>query len=284
MPRRRSPSPTSCSACSCCRRACTKTKRRPFDLRRANPFGAMLSLRKYPVVLWLLLALFLFTMAAQAFPVGLQLLHDRGLQLHLVADRPHARRCSASSSRCSRRSASGRWSSASGRRRWWSSACWRRRSRSPASPSSTTQLLALCLPRHRRAQRPCGARDQRRAVAAGARQCAGRTAGRGQRRQLAGDHHRPARGDADLRLFHLRRGSPGYFPGAPFLAAGIVIVGRWSLFLFVVAALRPQPQAERRRAPAVPEMAPPGQIHIPDARGRRRRRANGNGNGHPPRN
>jgi DHA1 family tetracycline resistance protein-like MFS transporter len=43
-------------------------KRRPFELRRANPFGALLSLRKFPVVLWLMLALFLFTTAAQAFP------------------------------------------------------------------------------------------------------------------------------------------------------------------------------------------------------------------------
>ena len=45
-----------------------KSHRRKFDLRRANPFGALLSLRKYPVVLWLMLALFLFTTAAQAFP------------------------------------------------------------------------------------------------------------------------------------------------------------------------------------------------------------------------
>jgi MFS transporter, DHA1 family, tetracycline resistance protein len=43
-------------------------QRRPFELRRANPFGALLSLRKFPVVLWLMLALFLFTTAAQAFP------------------------------------------------------------------------------------------------------------------------------------------------------------------------------------------------------------------------
>lgn len=45
-----------------------RTHRRPFDVRRANPFGAFLSLSKYPVVLWLLLSLFFFTMAAQAFP------------------------------------------------------------------------------------------------------------------------------------------------------------------------------------------------------------------------
>ena len=46
----------------------SKNNRRSFDIRRANPFGALLSLRKFPVVLWLMLALFMFTTAAQAFP------------------------------------------------------------------------------------------------------------------------------------------------------------------------------------------------------------------------
>lgn len=46
----------------------SKHHRRPFKLKRANPFGAILSLKQYPVVLWLMLALFMFTMAAQAFP------------------------------------------------------------------------------------------------------------------------------------------------------------------------------------------------------------------------
>lgn len=45
-----------------------KPQRRSFDLRRANPFGAFVSLKKYPTVLWLILALLMFTMAAQAFP------------------------------------------------------------------------------------------------------------------------------------------------------------------------------------------------------------------------
>ncbi len=45
-----------------------RDKRRPFELKRANPFGALVSLRNYPVVLWLISALLLFTMAAQAFP------------------------------------------------------------------------------------------------------------------------------------------------------------------------------------------------------------------------
>jgi DHA1 family tetracycline resistance protein-like MFS transporter len=45
-----------------------KLNRRPFEIRRANPFGAFFSLKQYPVVLWLILALLMFTMAAQAFP------------------------------------------------------------------------------------------------------------------------------------------------------------------------------------------------------------------------
>ena len=45
-----------------------KTHRRPFSFKRAHPFGAILSLRQYPTVLWLILGLLFFTMAAQAFP------------------------------------------------------------------------------------------------------------------------------------------------------------------------------------------------------------------------
>ena len=45
-----------------------KHSRRKFDIRRANPFGAILALRQYPVVLWLLAVLFAFSLAAQALP------------------------------------------------------------------------------------------------------------------------------------------------------------------------------------------------------------------------
>ncbi|WP_375450561.1 TCR/Tet family MFS transporter [uncultured Devosia sp.] len=45
-----------------------KANRRKFDIRRANPFGAMMALRKYPIVLWLLAVLFAFSLAAQALP------------------------------------------------------------------------------------------------------------------------------------------------------------------------------------------------------------------------
>ncbi|RUT33058.1 MFS transporter [Arsenicitalea aurantiaca] len=45
-----------------------KRRRRRFDIRRANPFGAVLALRQYPVVVWLLGVLFLFALAGQAYP------------------------------------------------------------------------------------------------------------------------------------------------------------------------------------------------------------------------
>jgi DHA1 family tetracycline resistance protein-like MFS transporter len=45
-----------------------RDKRRPFDIRRANPFGVLWSLSRNPVVLWLLAVLGLFVLASQAFP------------------------------------------------------------------------------------------------------------------------------------------------------------------------------------------------------------------------
>lgn len=45
-----------------------KHSRRKFDIRRANPFGAIIALRQYPVVLWLLAVLLCFSLAAQALP------------------------------------------------------------------------------------------------------------------------------------------------------------------------------------------------------------------------
>ncbi|WP_108396400.1 TCR/Tet family MFS transporter [Devosia submarina] len=45
-----------------------KASRRKFDIRRANPFGAIVSLRKYPAVLWLLAVLFFLQLTTQALP------------------------------------------------------------------------------------------------------------------------------------------------------------------------------------------------------------------------
>lgn len=46
----------------------SKFRRRRFDFRRANPFGAILAFKHMPVVLVLLGALFLFSLAAQTYP------------------------------------------------------------------------------------------------------------------------------------------------------------------------------------------------------------------------
>ena len=45
-----------------------KTKRRRFNIKRANPFGALAAFRSNPVVLWMIAALFLFTLASQSYP------------------------------------------------------------------------------------------------------------------------------------------------------------------------------------------------------------------------
>jgi DHA1 family tetracycline resistance protein-like MFS transporter len=45
-----------------------KASRRKFDIRRANPFGAVVALRKYPAVIWLLAVLLFLQLATQALP------------------------------------------------------------------------------------------------------------------------------------------------------------------------------------------------------------------------
>ena len=46
----------------------TMRKRRRFDIKRANPMGAILAFKPFPVILWLLSALFLFSLASQTYP------------------------------------------------------------------------------------------------------------------------------------------------------------------------------------------------------------------------
>ena len=46
----------------------TMRKRRRFDFKRANPFGAILAFKAFPSVIWLLGALFLFALAGQTYP------------------------------------------------------------------------------------------------------------------------------------------------------------------------------------------------------------------------
>ena len=46
----------------------TMRKRRRFDIRRANPLGAIMAFRPYPAIIWLLGTLFLFSLASQTYP------------------------------------------------------------------------------------------------------------------------------------------------------------------------------------------------------------------------
>jgi len=46
----------------------SKAQRRPFDIRRANPLGSLLTLRAYPVVIGVAAALFLFQLGHYALP------------------------------------------------------------------------------------------------------------------------------------------------------------------------------------------------------------------------
>lgn len=43
-------------------------KRRRFDFKRANPFGAIMAFKKFPIILWMLGVLFLFSLAGQTYP------------------------------------------------------------------------------------------------------------------------------------------------------------------------------------------------------------------------
>lgn len=46
----------------------TMRNRRRFDIKRANPFGTILAFKRYPLILWLLGSLFLFALAGQVIP------------------------------------------------------------------------------------------------------------------------------------------------------------------------------------------------------------------------
>ena len=46
----------------------TMRKRRRFDIRRANPLGAIMAFKPYPSIIWMLGALFLFSLASQTYP------------------------------------------------------------------------------------------------------------------------------------------------------------------------------------------------------------------------
>ena len=69
--------------------------------------------------------------------------------------------------------------------------------------------------------------------------------------------------------FTYGEGSPGYFPGAPFLAAAILITGAVVLFSFIALRFDLGHKPSIAVHPRVPEMSPPGQMHVPNPNKRR---------------
>ena len=63
-------------------------QRRSFDLRRANPLGAMLQIRRYPVVVGLAIAYFVYMVGPHGAAQCVDLLHHGKIQLVGKADRP----------------------------------------------------------------------------------------------------------------------------------------------------------------------------------------------------
>ena len=240
-----------------------KANRRKFDIRRANPFGAVLALRKYPVISWLLGVLFMFALAAQAYPsvynyFTIEVFHFTSSQIgrslgafgigfaicqaFLVG--PIVKRVG--------RNAGGHLRPAGRRRR-----LYRHR-------LHQHHVLALYLHLHRRHERPCRPRHQWRAVPPGARQCPGRIAGRGQCRQFPGHHYRPARRHADLFLFHLCAPTrPAISPAPPSSAPASCWSSAVVLFAFTAIRFGLTHRPSIANKPIVPDMAPPGQIRVP---------------------
>ncbi|MEO8756386.1 MAG: hypothetical protein ABI398_01355, partial [Devosia sp.] len=64
--------------------------------------------------------------------------------------------------------------------------------------------------------------------------------------------------------FTYGEGSPGYFPGAPFIGAAIVTIGAVVLFTFVALRFDLGHKPSIAAHPKVPEMSPPGQMHVPN--------------------
>ena len=58
--------------------------------------------------------------------------------------------------------------------------------------------------------------------------------------------------------------SPGYFPGAPFLAASVLVAGAVALFIVVALRFDLGHKPSVAANPKIPEMSPPGQMHIPN--------------------
>ena len=69
--------------------------------------------------------------------------------------------------------------------------------------------------------------------------------------------------------FTYGEGSPGYFPGAPFIFAAILTAGAVVLFTGIALRFDLGHKPSVASHPRVPEMSPPGQMHVPNPNKRR---------------
>jgi DHA1 family tetracycline resistance protein-like MFS transporter len=240
-----------------------RSKRRKFDLKRANPFGAMLSLRQYPVVLWLLGSVFLFALAAQAYPsvynyftievfnftssqigrslgafgIGFALCQAFGVgpavkrfgEIPVVVFGMLAAAIAFIGTAFLTQSQT------------WLYIYLMIGALSGLAAPAINGLLSRQVP------------DDMQGELQGAVNAANSLA------TIIG----PLAATQIFGYFTTAVDSPGYFPGAPFLAAGIVIAGAAVLYLYVSFRFDLQHKPSVAAHPVTPEMAPPGQIRIP---------------------
>ncbi|MBI4920473.1 MAG: TCR/Tet family MFS transporter [Devosia nanyangense] len=241
-----------------------KTHRRPFSIRRANPFGALISLRKYPVVLWLMLALFMFTMAAQAFPSvynyftievfrfsSTQIGRTLGLfgivfaLFQAFGVGPLVKRFTETPvvavGMLAAVVAFAGIAFIDGQMQNWLYLYIVIGAASGLAAPAINGVLSRQVP------------DNAQGELQGAVNAANSLA------TIIG----PLAATQIFAYFTHGDGSPGYFPGAPFLAASILILGAVALFSYIALRFDLGHKPSVAAHPIVPEMAPPGQILVP---------------------
>jgi DHA1 family tetracycline resistance protein-like MFS transporter len=256
------------------------TKRRKFDFRRANPFGAILSLRRYPVVVWLLLVLFMFALAAQAYPsvynyftievfnfTSSQIGRSLGAfgigfaicQAFIVG--PAVRRFGETPVVIFGMAAAAVAFTGTAfiHTQLWLYVYLIVGALSGLSVPALNGMLSHQVP------------DNAQGELQGAVNAANSLA------TIIG----PLAATQIFAYFTYAADSPGYWPGAPFFAAGILIMGATALFVVVSLRFDLSHRPSVAQHPRTPEMAPPGQITIP--RTGDEENDNGGPHGYPPR-
>ena len=259
-----------------------QTKRRKFDLRRANPFGALLSLRRYPVVIWLLFVLFSFTLAAQAYPsvynyFTIEVFHFTSSQIgrslgafgvgfaicQAFIVGPAVKRFGETPVVIFGMAAGAIAFTGTAfiHTQLWLYIYLMIGALSGLAVPAINAMLSHFVP------------DNAQGELQGAVNAANSLA------TIIG----PLAATQIFSYFTYAADSPGYFPGAPFLAAGILIMSGTALFVFVSLRFDLSHRPSVATHPRTLEMAPPGQITIPSPEKDENGDGNGSGNGYPPR-